>query len=85
MVEIHNEEILEQPLYSLDLAASDFDVFPNLKEHFHGIHLRDDETLMKQVNEWFAAQDKRNSEGVEALFLRYTKCVNAIIISKKSS
>ncbi|CAH2103641.1 unnamed protein product [Euphydryas editha] len=47
-------EIIEHPPYSLDLASSDFHLFPILKEHIRGTKFEDDDAA---VDEFFESQD----------------------------
>ena len=50
-VERYGYELISHPSYLLDLAPSDFFLFPNLKKDIHGLHFRSDEEVMTAVEE----------------------------------
>ena len=45
------------PVYSPDLAPSDFFLFPNLKKDIRGLHFRSDEEVVTAVEEWVNGKD----------------------------
>ena len=45
--------VLSHPPYSPDLAPSDFQLFPKLKEHLKGQCFRCDEEVKSAVRNWF--------------------------------
>lgn len=47
-------EVLEHPPYSLDLAPSDFHLFPNLKKFMSGKHFSSNEEAIAAVEGYFA-------------------------------
>jgi hypothetical protein len=48
-------DVLDHPLYSLDLTPSDFHLFLHLKKHLAGKKLNDNE-VQKEVMTWFRGQ-----------------------------
>jgi transposase len=52
--------MLPHPLYSPDLAQSDFHLFPKLREHLKGQHFSFDEEVKSAVRKWF---QKQNTNG----------------------
>jgi hypothetical protein len=42
------------PLYSLDLAPRDFQLFIYLKQFLGGTHMRSDEEVKKTIKHWFS-------------------------------
>ena len=51
-VERNGYELIPQPAYSLDLAPSDYFLFPNLKKDIRGRHFRSNEEVVAVVEEW---------------------------------
>jgi len=51
-------ECLPHPLYSPDLAPSNFQVFGPLKEAMEGKSFRSDEEVQQAVHEWLRSQPK---------------------------
>ena len=49
--------VLLHPLYSPDLAPSDFHLFPKLKEHLKGQRFSCDEEVKSAVRKWFQKQN----------------------------
>ena len=49
--------VLPHPLYSPDLAARDFHLFPKLKEHLKGQCFSCDEEVKYAVRKWFQKQN----------------------------
>jgi histone-lysine N-methyltransferase SETMAR len=52
-------EVLKHPLYSLDLAPSDFHLFGPLKEHLWGQNFADCNKVMEAVQSWLKATSKK--------------------------
>jgi len=46
------------PSYSLDLAPSDYHLFPNLKKHFHRQRFSTDDELKYATEEWLKGQSE---------------------------
>jgi len=51
-------KLLSHPLYSPDLAPSDFHLFQHLKKSLRGRAFEDDEDVTVAVNEWTEEQDQ---------------------------
>ena len=51
-VERNRYELIPHPVYSPDLAPSDFFLFPNLKKDIRGLHFQSDEEVVTAVEEW---------------------------------
>ena len=51
-VEGNGYEIIPHPIYSPDLAPSDYFLFPNLKKDIHGCHFQSKEEVVVAVEEW---------------------------------
>ena len=67
---------LPHPLYSPDLAPSDFHVFGPLKEAMAGKSFRSNEEVQQVVYEWLCSQPKKIfSRGIHALLKRWNTCV----------
>jgi histone-lysine N-methyltransferase SETMAR len=47
-------QCLDHPLYSLDLAPSDYHLFPGLKKQFKGCHFSSDVEVIAAVETWLA-------------------------------
>lgn len=47
---------MDQPLYSMDLAPSDFSLFRHLKEFLGGQRFNNDEEMKTVVMDWFLSQ-----------------------------
>ena len=56
-VERNGYELIPNPVYSLDLAPSDFFLFPNLKQDIRGLHFRFDGEVVTAVEEWVNGKD----------------------------
>jgi hypothetical protein len=69
-------EVLSHPLYSPDLAPSDFHFFPHLKGDLKGNHFTSDEELKQAVTSWV---NGRTPEffiyGMLKLVLGWVKCI----------
>ena len=50
-------ELILQPAYSMDLAPSDYFLFPNLKKDIHGLHFRSNKEVVTAVEEWVRDKD----------------------------
>jgi len=69
-------ECLPHPLYSSDLAPSDFNVFGPLKEAMGGKSFRSDEEVQQAVHEWLHSQPKVFFPGgIHALPKRWNTCI----------
>ena len=69
-------ECLPHPLYSPDLAPSDFHVFGQLKEAMGDKFFRSDEEVQQAVHEWLCSQPKDFvSRGIHALPKRWNTCM----------
>lgn len=70
--------ILEHSLCSLDLAPSDYHVFPNVKKKLGSKRFKDDDELKAAVNDWLRAQSAEFffKDGIGKLLPRYDKCLN---------
>jgi len=67
---------LPHPLYSPDLAPSDFDVFGPFKEAMGGKSFRSDEEVQQAVHEWLHSQPKDFfSRGINELPKRWITCM----------
>ena len=51
-VERNGYELIPHAAYSLDLAPSDYFLFPNLKKEIRGRHFRSNEEVVAAVEEW---------------------------------
>ena len=51
-------EILPHPLYSPDMAPSDFYLFPKQKSHLHGTQHGSNEGVIEAVNKYLEDQEK---------------------------
>ena len=56
-VEQNGYELIPHPTYSLDLAPSDYFLFPNLKKDIRGHHFRSNEEVVAAVEEWVKDKD----------------------------
>ena len=75
-VERNGYKLTPHPAYSLDLALSDFFLFPNLKKNIRGRHFRSDEEVVKAVEEWDNGKDPDFfSSGQMALEHRWSMCI----------
>jgi hypothetical protein len=52
-------ELLKHPLYSVDLAPSDFHLFGLLRKLLGDKHFTDDEEVETEVQKWLKQQSKR--------------------------
>jgi histone-lysine N-methyltransferase SETMAR len=70
-------EVFEHPAYSLDLAPSDFHLFPKLKEFLGGRRFKSDEEVKDAIREWLnGLVAEVYDEGILKLITRYDKCLN---------
>ena len=74
-VERNGYELIPQPAYSLDLAPSDYFLFPNLKKYIHWRHFRSNEEVVAAVEEWVRDKDPGFRSGLMALEHRWSKCI----------
>ena len=69
-------ELLAQPLYSPDLAPSDYHLFGPLREALRGCRFTSVQELKEAVHAWLAAQPKKFfSEGINKLVQWWKKCI----------
>ena len=69
-------ETLLHPLYSPDMAPSDFYLFPKLKSHLHGTQYGSNEGVIETVNKYLGDQEKAfYFEGIRKLKQRLAKCI----------
>jgi histone-lysine N-methyltransferase SETMAR len=67
----------DHPLYSTDLAPSDFNVFLHLKTFLGDRQFRDDNEVKEAINTWFASQAASFYDaGIQKRVPRYDKCLN---------
>jgi len=70
-------EQMGHPLYSPDLAPSDYHLFLHLKKFLGGKRLDDDDDLKDSVQKWLTSQSAEfYEEGIQKLVPRYDKCLN---------
>ena len=75
-VERNGYEVIPHPTYSLDLAPSDFFLFPTLKKDIRGLHFRSDEEVVTAVEEWVSGKDPDFfGSALMALEHRWSKCI----------
>ena len=68
---------MDQPLYSPDLAPSDFHLFLHLKKFVGGKWFDDDDGLKDGVQKWLTSQAAAfYEEGIQKLVPRYGKCLS---------
>ena len=74
-----NLDILDNPLYSLDFAPSDFHLFLRLKKHLVGKKFDDDDEVQEEVMTCFKGQaaDFYDS-GIQKLVPRLNKCLDNV-------
>ncbi len=70
-------DVLRHPVYSPDMASSDYHLISGLKCDLGGRHIAMEEDLQNAVAEFFAKQDAEcYSAGIRKLILRYNKCLD---------
>ena len=75
-VERNGYELIPHPAYSLDLAPSDYFLFPNLKKDICGRHFRSREEVVAAVEERVRDKDPGFfSSGLMALEHCWSKCI----------
>ena len=75
-VERNGYELIPYPAYALDLAPSDFFLFPNLIKDIHGCHFRSDKEVVMAVEEWVNEKDLDSFSSVLVAFEhRWSKCI----------
>ncbi|UYV65507.1 hypothetical protein LAZ67_3004547 [Cordylochernes scorpioides] len=73
-------ELLSPAPYSPDLAPSDFQLFPHLKESLYGIHFRSDEEVIDAVTSFFESlKTSFFMEGIKALEHRRKKNKHLVV------
>jgi len=72
------QEQMDHPLYSPDLARSDFQLFLHLKKFLGSRRFDDDDDDLKDaVQKWLSLQAAAfYEEGIQKLVPRYDKCLN---------
>ena len=60
-------ELVAHPPYSLDLAPSDFHLFPQMKKALAGCHFASDDDVIAAVEEFLESQAKEFYTGIKAL------------------
>lgn len=69
-------ELVDHPPYSPDLAASDFFLFPNLKNWLGGRRFASNDEVMTETSHYFSElQQNYFSEGIKKLETRLEKCI----------
>ncbi|KAL6268250.1 hypothetical protein P5V15_001365 [Pogonomyrmex californicus] len=78
MVKIHelHFELVDHPPYSLDLAPSDFFLFPKLKVSLGRQRFSSNEEVIAYVNAYFAEQDANYYLELKRLEYRWEKCID---------
>ena len=75
-VERNGYELIPHPAYSLDLAPSDYFLFPNLKKDICGRHFWSNKEVVAAVKEWVRDKDPGFfSSGLMALEHHWSKCI----------
>ena len=75
-VEQNGYELIPHPAYSLDLAPSDYFLFPNLKKDIRGHHFRYKKEVVVAVEEWVRDKDPGFfSSGLMAQEHCWSKCI----------
>ena len=75
-VERNGYELIPQPAYSLDLAPSDYFLFPNLKKDIRGCHFPSSEEVVAAAEKRVRDKDSGFfSSGLMALEHRWSKCI----------
>ena len=70
--------LLTHPLYSPDLAPSDFYLFGRLKSDLQGMRFVDNDSVIQTVREWIHRQPQASFEkGIRMLPERWKKCVDS--------
>ena len=70
-------EVFHRPPYSLDLAPSDYHLFPNMKTWLATQHFDDEAELQAGMNEWLKSQAaKLYDNGINKLVYHYDKSLN---------
>jgi histone-lysine N-methyltransferase SETMAR len=70
-------ECLKNPLYSPDLALSDFHLLGPLKKHLGGHRFQTVVEVQEAVSQWFNLQSREfYTDGIHSLITHYHKCLN---------
>ena len=69
-------ELLSHPLYSPDLAPSEFYLFADLKKMLQGKRFSSDDEVIAATEAYFEAKDKSfYKKGIESLVKRWNDCM----------
>jgi hypothetical protein len=71
-------KILPHPPYRLDLAPSDFTLFPKMKKRLRGQRSRSNEDVQNEVKNGYVPRMNVFDEGLDKLIYRYDKCLNRL-------
>ena len=75
LADLHSE-VLKYPIFSPDVAPSDYHLFPNFEKHHKGTKFLTTEDTMPALYDWFAAQPSAFYLGsLEKLEQKSKKCV----------
>jgi hypothetical protein len=67
--------LFDHPVYSLDLASSDYRLFAYAKNWLKSQHVKNNEELTKGVKTWLSSEAADFFDtGIQNLILRYDKC-----------
>ena len=70
-------QVVDCPLYSPDLAPSDYFLFPNMKTRLAGKQYQTDDEVISAVEDLFEDQDESlYTMGIQVLQHRWKKCVD---------
>jgi hypothetical protein len=70
-------EVFEHPAYNLDLAQSDFYLFPALKDFLGGRCFKSNQEVKDAIKEWLnGLAAEVYDKGKQNLITRYGKCLN---------
>jgi histone-lysine N-methyltransferase SETMAR len=68
--------MLQHPVYSPDLAPSNFQLFPKLKDDLRGHNFRSDQEVTAAVRQWFREKEKDFfKNGIQKLVECWQKCI----------
>jgi histone-lysine N-methyltransferase SETMAR len=78
LIQNFNWEFFDHPLYSSNLAPSDYYLFTNLKNWLRSQRFNSNEEMMESVKTWLSSQvaDFFNT-GIQNLISWYSKCLNS--------
>ncbi len=70
-------DVFQHPVYSSNLAPSDYHLFPALHRWLGGRRFNDDDAGKAVVHEYFAKLDRNFfADGISKLITRYEKCLS---------